>query len=273
VSDVDAWIFFDGPEPESLRSLLDAVRDLPPATPEDRESMTRRVLAAIDATLGHADPAPDAPAHPDSEPPTPRRTLPAYAPAAPPPPPSIATPPLHAAPSPPAHPLPPAPPLSLPIVRPPSSLAHTAPALDIPASARDPASVLPFKPASPDAPHVPRTMKLPVWKPPGSETAPIGDDSIMKAVAALPFLGNTVGQGIVPFPRMELFAYVSFRAELAVWPEKVADVLLRYHVLNEASRRALDDHWEKRFAAHPEERVTFEEKLVHFMDHVRSLPR
>jgi hypothetical protein len=49
---------------------------------------------------------------------------------------------------------------------------------------------------------------------PHAETAPIGDDSVAKAVAALPFAGNTVGAAIVPFPRLKLEEYASLRAEL-----------------------------------------------------------
>ena len=28
MNDIDGWIYFDGPEPEHLRPLLDALRDL-----------------------------------------------------------------------------------------------------------------------------------------------------------------------------------------------------------------------------------------------------
>jgi hypothetical protein len=56
MNDVDAWIYFDGPEPERIRPLLDALRalrsaTLPPATPEDREQAVRRFMARLNATL------------------------------------------------------------------------------------------------------------------------------------------------------------------------------------------------------------------------------
>jgi hypothetical protein len=51
MNDADRWIYFDGPEPEHIRPFLDALRDLPPATPEDKERAIRRFLATLDATL------------------------------------------------------------------------------------------------------------------------------------------------------------------------------------------------------------------------------
>ena len=51
MDDVDRWIYFDGPEPERIRPLLDALRDLPPATPEDKERVARRFFEKLDAML------------------------------------------------------------------------------------------------------------------------------------------------------------------------------------------------------------------------------
>jgi hypothetical protein len=50
MNDAESWIDFDGPEPEHLRPLLDALRALPPATPEDRQRAVRRFLERLDAT-------------------------------------------------------------------------------------------------------------------------------------------------------------------------------------------------------------------------------
>jgi hypothetical protein len=33
VNDIEAWLQFDGPMPEPIRALLDALRDPPPETP------------------------------------------------------------------------------------------------------------------------------------------------------------------------------------------------------------------------------------------------
>src|SRR6185503_15231846 len=47
MNDIEGWIYFDGPEPEHIRPLLDALREdalraLSPATPEDKERLSRR---------------------------------------------------------------------------------------------------------------------------------------------------------------------------------------------------------------------------------------
>jgi hypothetical protein len=65
----------------------------------------------------------------------------------------------------------------------------TSLSLDLPAEVRALFGKLPFKPASP-GPALARTMQVPVMASRRhAETAPIGDDSIEKAVAALPFAG------------------------------------------------------------------------------------
>ena len=46
MNEIERWIYLDGPEPERIRPLLDALRDLPPATPQDRERMARAFFAA-----------------------------------------------------------------------------------------------------------------------------------------------------------------------------------------------------------------------------------
>ena len=51
MNDIDGWLYFDGPEPEHLRPLLDALRDLPPSTPEDKQRMARRLFEKLDAEL------------------------------------------------------------------------------------------------------------------------------------------------------------------------------------------------------------------------------
>ena len=64
----------------------------------------------------------------------------------------------------------------------------------------------------------------------------------------LPFVGADVGAGVVPFPRLSLEQYASLCAELALWPARSAEILLRYHVTNEAARRALSEHWQAELA-------------------------
>ena len=93
---------------------------------------------------------------------------------------------------------------------------------------------------------------------------------LAKAVAALPFLGNTVGAALVPFPRLPLETYASLRAELLLWPERSAEILPRYHVMNEGARRALEEHWERELAASPEARATFDKALAEYTAWLRT---
>jgi hypothetical protein len=45
--DFDRWVNVEGPEPESVRKLFDAVPDDPELTPEREERMERRLYAAL----------------------------------------------------------------------------------------------------------------------------------------------------------------------------------------------------------------------------------
>jgi hypothetical protein len=152
--------------------------------------------------------------------------------------------------------------------RPPENLTITAP-LELPAEVRGLMAGLPFKPRPPGM-ELTRTMQVPVLNPRKGETAPLGDDSITKAVAALPFAGNTVGAALVPYPRLSLEAVASLRAELSLWPEWSAEILPRYHVMNEATRRALDEHWQIELAASPEARATFDKLLADYTAWLRT---
>ena len=243
MNDIDGWIYFDGPEPESIRPLLDALRELPPSTPEDKQRMARRLFEKLDAELA-------------------RMGEPSVATAA------------TAATSAQAPAEPPSPPVDAREARPPEGrpvedLTTTALALELPAEVREQMGRLPFKPRAPGT-ELTRTMKVPVLNPRQGETVPLGDDSIAKAVAALPFAGNTVGPALVSYPRLSLQAYASLRAELSLWPERSAEILPRYHVMNEAARRALDEHWQIELAASPEARATFDKLLADSMAWLRT---
>ena len=141
---------------------------------------------------------------------------------------------------------------------------------DLPAEFWERLGRLPFRPASPEQPTAERTMKLPVMGRGQGETAPVRADSIAKAVRALPFAGNTVGTVIVLIPRLKLHEYASLCAELAVWPEWVREILLRYQVLSEASRRALDEHWAERLLGNREERAAFERAVGEYSAWLRA---
>ena len=114
---------------------------------------------------------------------------------------------------------------------------------------------LPFKPFAPPKDPYERTLEVPVLNRFKGKTTPVGDNSIAKEVAALPFDDNRVGAAIVLFPRLKLQEYASLRAELSVWPERSAQILPRYQVVNEAARRALEEHWQMELAANPKERA------------------
>jgi hypothetical protein len=71
-------------------------------------------------------------------------------------------------------------------------------------------------------------------------------------------------------PRLSLEAYASLRAELSVWPERSAEILPRYHVMNEAAYRALNEHWHTELAASPEACATFDKLLADYMARLRT---
>jgi hypothetical protein len=256
VNELDRWVYFDGPEPESLRPVLAALRDLlPPPTEEDEDEAVARVLAALDAEL-----APEEGAAPDQEGAAPHALLPepeviaragqvvaepadpvadeVAAVEAPPP----AAPPVIEAPSPPA----------------PAPLAGTGMALELPPEVWKARGELPFRPPSPNAPRTAKTQPVPVMRPSLSDTRPLGDTTMERTVAMLPFAGNTVGTGIVPFPRLTLVQYASLCVELWLWPQQRTEIFKRYHVLHEAAYRAMNAHWQEVFAAQPEERAAYE---------------
>lgn len=241
MSDIDNWIYFDGPEPDHIRPLLDALRDLSPATPEDKERLSRRFLTRLDAALSERSESPTTgkPPPPEARPPEVR--------------PPEARPPEA---RPPEGP-------------PPEVLTSMAVALDLTAEVQEALRGLPFKAPEPGT-EFGTTMQVPVMDPRKGETAGLGDDSITKAVAALPFAGNMVGQSKVPIPRLPLEAYASLRAELSVWPERSADILPQYHVMNEAARRALDEHWQTQLEASPELRAKFEKALGDYTAWLRT---
>ena len=267
MSDIDLWFHFEGPVPDHLRPVLDALYELPPGTLEEKEGPSGlRGSEGLDAELARQeDPAPAgasvtrARAQDErwmgEDGATVRSPTLDERPAAPPPaePPSL---PVDARePSPPAG-------------RPAEDLKVTSLALEVPAELREQMARWPFKPRAP-GPELARTMKSPApnWR--QGETAPLGDDSVAKAVAAvLPFV--PVGAAPVPFPRLSLEAYASVRAELSLWPERSAEILPRYHVMNEAAQTALEEHWQRELAASPEARATFEKDLASYTAWLRA---
>ena len=272
MNEVERWIYLDGPEPERIRPLLDALRDLPPASPQDKERRARAFFEKLDASL-QREPAPEGAADGQQMQAEPSAGV------------AEDEPPRRAS----ARlvgeeadaPLPeePAPARAAAVTSAPEALTSTAPLVNLPAEVWREAGKLPFKPASPEQPAPPApgrgkaiTLKVPVMQDLG-DTLPLEDDSIQKAIASLPFIVSTVGEAIVHFPRLKLEEYTSLCAELSVRPERSAEILLRYQVQSKAAHRALDEHWQEHFAAHPEARAAFEKDLAQYTAWLRMQRR
>jgi hypothetical protein len=151
-----------------------------------------------------------------------------------------------------------------PVVRAPESLRGTAEGLDLPAAVREAMARLPFREPAPASTAAPsskagnlKTMPVPVMRRDTGRTLPLDDDAIRKAVAAVPFAGSA-GGGVVQVPSLTVQQYVSLRTELALQPEQWSETLRRYGVPNEASRRALDEHWQEQIARRPELKAEIE---------------
>ena len=269
MNELERWLYFDGPEPEQVRSLLDALRDeLPPATEEDHELAEHYVFAAMEAE--GAPPVASAPI-PELRAPAvtneragrlvmevaePELVAPSL----------VAPPPLA-----PAEVAPEA-----PLSRVQAPLAGTGVALDLRREEWEARARLPFRPAAPEAPGTPKvakTMQTPAWRAHLGDTTPIGDDSISRAMALGPFLGNTLGWGKVLYPRMMVVQYAWFCVSLHLWPDKKAAIFKHYEVMHEAARAALDEHWREVFTARPEERVAFERAAHEYWAYLHTQPR
>jgi hypothetical protein len=264
VSDINAWLYFDGAAPEHLAPLLDALRALPSSTPEEKERGARRSSERLDAELvrqGAPSVAPAAPVAPFTWAPGDRQVgedgvtvrSPSFAdrPVAPPPAPPPPLPVVAWGPRPPE------------VRPPPMDMVTTSLSLDVPAEFREQMGRLPFKPREPGTEFT-RTMKVPVHDPLKGQTAPDGDNSLEKAVAAaaLPFVPADATP--VEFPELPLKTYVWLRAELLMWPERLDDILPRYHLPDKAALRALIRRWEMDHAASPEAHATFERLFAQY---------
>ena len=160
-----------------------------------------------------------------------------------------------------------------PVVRAPDSLTGTAMALDLPASAWDELGKMPFVTPEQVPPNkkAPRTLQGLVYRTGMGNTLPLGENDLVKTLAALPFAGSKPDAVVVPFPRMSVQGYASICAELAVTPERSLAVLRRYEVPSTASLQALQEYWAKRLAADSEERATFDLRYTEYEVYARWL--
>lgn len=293
MNEEDEWILFDGPEPAIVAELLDAVRELPPATPDDKARVMRAFFEKLDAMLAgeHAPGSalesessgpPEAVLTPVEDPPKRRASL-LEAPAEPPAPSGLAVGSRDAPPT-----------LGqVPVIKelegPPSGTTtraeppppSTAGRRPLPVGAEtfdlslDPearrkileGAKVPFVPPDkvPAEKKAPRTSKVPVYRSGLGSTAGVADDAMTQAVAALPFVGQTVGQGVVSVPRLTLLQYASLCVELsrALEPEEV--IRDRYRVLNRAALDALNAKWHAELVAQPEMRAAFDDARARYL--------
>ena len=330
MNDVEGWIYAEGAAPESVRPLLDALREVmsPSPTADDEARALAGLLAAVDARLAGggvgAAPAAEAERAPDqgepragfeawadlsirllgAEPEDTRALLAAHG----------LTPeaweriddhhlralsddllagrherpalykarfdeemarraasPVSAAP---IAGAPVAPPLPA-YVPAPAALRGTAEAVDLPAIVRAKLGKLPFKPAEEaaiaPAKSLAKTMQALVTPSLGG-TLPLGDNTVQKAVAAMPFAGSAPTAS-VSFPSLTAREYVSLGGALASRPTARAETLRDYGVPHEASLRALDAHWQAQLAARPELRAELEAAVADFTGWLRGVTR
>lgn len=262
-----AWLY--GPDSAQIRPLPAALPDRPPARPEVKELAARRFFEKLDGVLvPRKEPSVEAGAPPawaqgerrvGEDGVTVRSPELGELPAAAPPPEPVA-PPVVAQEA--REPRPAE-------CRAPETLAITSVLLEIPPEIRELMGRLPFKPRAPGT-ELARTMKVPVMNLLQGQTAPLGDDSITRAGAALPFVESTAGEEGVELPRLTLHEYASLRAELAVAPERSEAIRLRYHVKNDAALGALEERWQSELAASLEARAAFDKAFAEYTAWLRE---
>ncbi|XYI02877.1 hypothetical protein ACMHYB_25245 [Sorangium sp. So ce1128] len=155
-----------------------------------------------------------------------------------------------------AQPASPAPRGTPTVASPPSSLIGTSPSVELPSHLRAAASALPFKSTS--SSKVVASLSAPgpapvAHDPTRGETMPLGMSLTAHVEAVLPFASKPGGPPAQPrAPRVSLQTYAALCAELSVAPDRTAEILRKYDIRDEASRRAIDDEWRARFEAQPE---------------------
>jgi hypothetical protein len=129
-------------------------------------------------------------------------------------------------------------------------------------SAPPAAVALPFV-AAPAASPVPASV--PSAAPPARPAAePSGTISLAQPTTDSP-LPFTVSDPGVAFT---LEQYASFRTELGVFPEKRAEILSKYGVMEEQRRLDLDETWRKRFVSDPALQQRFIQLSTRYMDYL-----
>ncbi len=181
-----------------------------------------------------------------------------------------------------------------PIPSPFPSLASATPPAPVPPAfhqASDLASTLSL--ATLPIPDLPRAAPLPFGITPSSEfvasrsavrptiphsevgeTLPLDANLLSAMLPAVPF--NHAGSALPPMaakpapsPQLTLDAYASLCAELWVFPSRAADILRKYGVVDDITRRELDHRWRDLFTTAPPFREEWQRKVTLFGDWLR----
>ena len=145
--------------------------------------------------------------------------------------------------------------------RPPDHLAGTAMAFELPTAFRRKAAEAPPFQAGPsplNAATAPGSTSPLGPAPTAGATLGVGSDLLSQARSTLPFDKTTGAAPRVAYPRMPMQTYASFTAELAVFPEKTAEILQKYNVSSKAARAALEEEWRGRLEAHADVKAEWE---------------
>ncbi|MEP7120949.1 MAG: hypothetical protein ABJE95_08575 [Byssovorax sp.] len=133
---------------------------------------------------------------------------------------------------------------------------------------RQPAAALPFGPTA--SPSFAAGMSAPRVAAPeptvGGETLPLGVDLLGSLRKELPFMKGAAAPAppAAAWPQLPLDTYASLCAELAVFPERAAEILKKYGIADEAVRRGVDREWTERLAAHPTTQDLWQRKVGEF---------
>jgi hypothetical protein len=156
-----------------------------------------------------------------------------------------------------------------------AELAATATALELPSALRPkPADALPFRESSEPSPAASPSEPKPVTPPPGAgETLDVPTNLMALMSTTLPFAKGPKEAEPVPVPTMSLLPYASYCAELAVFPERAAEIGRKYNLADEDARAAVDRDWRSRLDAHPATRAEWEKHFTAYREWLLRQPR
>jgi hypothetical protein len=157
----------------------------------------------------------------------------------------------------------------------PAELAETAMAFELPSALRlKPADALPFHESSePPVAALPSERK-PATPPPGAgETLDEGVNLMLLVSATLPFGKAPKEVAPASVVAMPLQTYASFCAELAVFPERAAEIGQKYNVASEEARAVLNRDWRSRLEAQPAMRTEWQKLFTTYRDWLLRQPR